>query len=65
MKSLARSAGPGCRADTEAALFATGTLPTLVTRRSALLGRVEMVLVGGTAAALAYVVGRFIAQIGG
>ncbi|MFW6324577.1 MAG: VIT1/CCC1 transporter family protein [Desulfovibrionales bacterium] len=49
---------------TASALFITGLLRTLVTKRNPVRGGMEMVLIGGAAAALAYVVGRFIASLG-
>jgi vacuolar iron transporter family protein len=46
------------------ALFLTGTLRTLVTKRNALRGGLEMVLVGGSAAVLAYAAGSFLSGFG-
>ena len=45
------------------ALFVVGSLRTLATGRSAIVGGVEMVVVGGIAATIAYLVGQFISSI--
>lgn len=50
---------------TAVALFATGLLRTLVTRRNPWLAGVEMLAIGGAAAAMAFVVGRFVAGLTG
>ncbi len=50
---------------TGAALFVTGVLRTLVTRRRPLLAGVEMVGIGGIAALLAFGVGRLVSSLAG
>ena len=47
------------------ALFGLGAAKVLVTRRSALRNGMEMLLVGGLAAGVAYAIGALLSGIGG
>ena len=48
---------------TGAALFIVGALRTLLTKRNTLVSGIEMMIIGGIAAALAYFIGQFISGI--
>jgi len=50
-------------ASTLIALFVVGSVRTLATGRSAIVGGVEMVVIGGVAATIAYLIGQFISSI--